>query len=119
MARIEFKIDRDSNGSAIITTTVERIDPTDEILLVTETANAALQWNRDSPFAAPAAEKVYTLPHASAPREPLRAEKTVDLSQQVAQCGEIAGEFVAWPQGPGLGGGGSTHMTGGGGGGNM
>jgi hypothetical protein len=110
MARIQFQINRDSNGNVTVASSILRIDPTDEIVMLTGTPGTALQWVADSPFADPAAEKVFILHQAAASQPPLHATKSIDMSQPVATCGETdsAGNFTAWSQGAGFPGVGTT-----------
>src|SRR5579871_3676243 len=98
MALIEYKIDRDINGNITIASTVLRIDPGDEIRLITTTPEAALEFSIDSPFSAPAAEKVYILPRADSASSTLKVTRSIDLLKGVAQCGgaDSAGNFTAW-----------------------
>lgn len=109
MARIEYRINQDPSGNVTVVSTIERLDPGDEILLVTTTGNAALQWIGESPFAPPADGKVFLLPHTDGSPEPLQVLKSVDMSAGVAQCGESdsGGNFRPWKQGqagfPGVG----------------
>jgi hypothetical protein len=100
MALIEYKINLDGSGKVVVTSIIRRLDPGDEILVVTETPNAALQWKASSPFASPAAEEIYVLPQASASGQPLQVTRAIDLSQELAQCGEGDGKgnFVPWLQ---------------------
>jgi hypothetical protein len=117
MALIEFRIDLDGNNNVTIVSTVQRIDPGDEIVMITSTANAALQFNADSPFAAPAAEKILLLPQGES-RMPLQVARSIDLSQEVALCGtaDSEGNFNAWTQGAGFPGNGPIHNQSAGGG---
>ena len=65
MALIDCKIDKDANGQTTVSYTVQRIDPGDELNLITETPNAALRWSHDLPFGPAQAGEVYVLPHSS------------------------------------------------------
>jgi hypothetical protein len=109
MALIEYKIDLDANGDVTIVPTIKRLDPGDEIHLVTETPDAALQFNNESPFLPPDADKVHILRPAGAAPQPLRPAAPIDLSQELAQCGKAdsSGTFIPWLQGksgfPGVG----------------
>jgi hypothetical protein len=100
MAQIEFRINLDGNGNLTIVPTIERLDPGDRIHLVTDTPNAALRWNGDSPFLPPAADNVLLLTPASGPRQALEIARPTDMSQSLAQCGEKRedGSFSVWPQ---------------------
>jgi hypothetical protein len=103
MALIEFKIDRDATGKTVIVSTVRRMDPGDEIVLITDTPGTALQWHVGSPFAEPAAGDVYPVPMSSDAAPPMLITKVIDMSQEVAQCGNGGGDvgFEAWPGGGG------------------
>jgi hypothetical protein len=98
MARIEYKIDLDKNGRTSVVGTIIRIDPGDEIALVTNTANAALRWTAASPFESPAAESTYLMPQATAAPAPLRVLRPT-LMAGLAECGEKDGNgnFTPWP----------------------
>jgi hypothetical protein len=111
VARIQFQINRDSSGKVTVAGSIQRIDPGDEIVMVTGTPGTALQWVADSPFAAPAAGKVFVLQQTNASQHPLRATKSIDMSQNVARCGETdsAGNFTPWSQGAGFPGIGTTN----------
>jgi hypothetical protein len=100
MAQIEFRINLDGNGNVTIVPTIERLDPGDRIHLVTDTPNAALRWNGDSPFLAPAAGKVTLLTPSDSPRQTLEIARPTDMSKPLAQCGEGRndGSFTSWPQ---------------------
>jgi hypothetical protein len=115
MALIEFKVNLDANNNIAVEATVLRVDPGDEVVLVTSTPNTALRFNPGSPFAAPAAEKIYLLPKET-PSEPIQVTKSADLSQ-VAECGEAdgAGNFAPWVGGFPNGGGTNKPIIGGGG----
>jgi hypothetical protein len=103
MAQIEYLIDL-KNGIVTITPTIRRLDPGDEIHLITTTPNAALQWNNESPFLTPAAESVLVLRQTSSPAQVLNPAKPIDLSEALGQCGETddAGKFTAWVNGAGF-----------------
>jgi hypothetical protein len=88
MALIDCKIDKDANGNTTVSYTVRRFDPGDELNLVTETPNAALKWNSDSPFDAASAGDVYALPHLSTAPKPFKIVKLMPLNSAIAQCGE-------------------------------
>ena len=106
MAQIKFVIDRDPTHNVTITTIVQRVDPSDEIVIVTHTSNAALEFNQDSPLGHPAGERIVALPLEGTSPAPLRPTVSVDMSQQVAQCGEqdIQGVFSPWGLGTDAGG---------------
>jgi hypothetical protein len=111
MARIQYQINRDSSGNITVVGSIQRIDPGDEIVMVTGTPGTALQWVADSPFADPAAGKVFVLHQADASQHPLRATRAIDMSQSVATCGETdgSGNFTPWSQGAGFPGIGTTN----------
>jgi hypothetical protein len=119
MAQIQYEIDY-SNGKVTITSKIQRLDPADEVLLVTATPNTALQFTGSSPFGAPATGKVYVLPKAGASSPALHVTKSIEMSKSVAQCGGVdsTGKFTAWGgKGGGFPGGGGTNRGAGGGGG--
>jgi hypothetical protein len=99
MAQIEYKIDLDSTGKTVITATIRRLDPGDEVAFVSSSPDAALQWINGSPFDGGA--DILALSASSAPRE---VTKPVDLTEPVAQCGNTdgAGNFIRWAQGAGF-----------------
>lgn len=99
MALITCNINRDGNGITKITYTVQRLDQNDELILVSNTTNAALNWTGASPFAPAAATKPLLVPQASAAPAPL---KITASTQQNAICGEVDnGVFFPW-QGAGF-----------------
>ena len=104
MAQIEFRIDKDDTGKVVIAARVLRLDPGDEIHLATDTPNAALQFNGESPFLAPDTAKVYMLPGVDAPRRALKPAKAIDMSLSLALCGVSFGDgqFAAWSTGAGF-----------------
>jgi hypothetical protein len=97
MALIDCKIDKDANGKTTVTYTVQRIDPGDELNLITDTPNAALRWKNDFPFDSGKAGEVYPLPHVSADPKPFKVMKLMPLSSAVAECGEQDGGNLFQP----------------------
>jgi hypothetical protein len=100
MARIEYTINLE-NGNTTIVTAVQRLDPGDEVVMITKTPNTALQFNTVSPFDAPANGKIYMLPREGSPSQTLKVARSIDLSKEskeVVQCGESfgSGNFKAW-----------------------
>jgi hypothetical protein len=114
MAQIVYSVGLDENNKVEVVCMVHRIDPGDEVVVTTKTPNAALQFIEESSFAAPAAGKIYLIPHENADPQILKVEK----SQTVLLCGEAnsTGNFTAW-EGVGLipGGGTNRPIIGGGG----
>ena len=114
MAIIKYSIDFDASKNAtVVVCTVQQIDPGDVVVVTTTTPNAALQLI-ESPFAAPAAEKIYLIPHENADPQHLKVEKSSDLSLNVVQCGEADndGLFKQWPGGGIQPGGGTNRPVG-------
>jgi hypothetical protein len=113
MARIEYRINRDKTGGASVVATVIRVDPGDEVLIVTDTPNATVRWNDISPFAPPAAEEVYVLPNSTVPSVPLTVVRSIEMVS-VADCGEknSNGDFTAWPGASGFPNPGGTSVRG-------
>src|SRR5271165_572800 len=103
MALIEYRINRDSSGNITIVNTIQRIGPEDEIVVITDTPNTALQWIGVSPFAEPADRGIYRLPLAETYPQGLRATRSIDLAQEVGLCGEVdaEGNFKPWLAGGG------------------
>ncbi|HME08707.1 MAG TPA: hypothetical protein VKG25_16745 [Bryobacteraceae bacterium] len=102
MALIEINISM-VNGTLTIVPTIKRLDPSDEIHLISNTANAALKFNDNAPFRLPGADNVYMLPQPTDTRQPLQLSRSIDVSDPAsdgfAQCGQhINGEFQAWLQ---------------------
>jgi hypothetical protein len=104
MAQIEYLIDL-TNGVVTITPTIRRLDPGDEIHLITTTPNAALRWDAESPFLTPAEESVLLLRQKDSPAQALTPSKPIDLSKALGQCGETdgsGGNFTPWVNGAGF-----------------
>lgn len=99
MALIEYAINRDPNGDVTVVGTIRRIDPGDQLILTSGAADTALQWDAESPFAAPAAGKIFPLVSGSA--VPVQVVAPMDLTKALAQCGSqhSDGTFIAWKQG--------------------
>jgi hypothetical protein len=97
MALIGCKIDKDANGRTTVTYSVQRIDPGDELNLISDTTNAALKWNSGVPLAAARAGEVYPLPHVNAAAKPFKVTEPMSLSSAVAECGEQGDDNVFKP----------------------
>src|ERR1700755_357370 len=97
MALIDCKIDKDATGKTTVSYSVRRIDPGDELNLVTDTSNAALRWNGDHPFEAVQAGDVYLLPNVSTVTKPFKVVRPLPFSSAVAECGEQIGGNVFEP----------------------
>jgi hypothetical protein len=113
MAQIAYQINMDKDGTVTIVPVIRRLDPGDEIHLITSTPNAALRWNTGSPFQTPAAESVLLLRQTNSPAQVLNPAKPIDLSEALAQCGETdgGGNFIPWGNGPGFPNGSGTNRT--------
>ncbi len=98
MALITCRINKDANGTTEVSYTVHRLDPGDEVILTTDTANAALEWTGTSPFAPAVTAKRFMIPHSAASSAPL---KITNSEPQVAKCGVVDsdGQFQSWPGG--------------------
>lgn len=98
MALIAYEINFGPNGSVTVVSTVKRIDPGDQLVLTSNTADAALQWETVSPFASPAAGKIFPLLSESA--VPVQVVTSMDPTQALAKCGthDTDGTFTPWSQ---------------------
>jgi hypothetical protein len=99
MASIQYTINQDASGKAIVTVTpnVQTIGPTDDITFVTDTSGAAIFCGGGSPFVKPAAGETYSVPMRGTPSEPLRVTNAPEACQWV--CGQLDanGKFMPWP----------------------
>jgi len=103
MALIRFNINWDGSKVTIVPD-VQRLDPGDEIHLITGTKNGALQILEGSPLLPPGGDKVLMLSLEDS-SQPIRFRDPIDLSKPHAVCGTSTGpgNFQSWlPSGGGF-----------------